>query len=256
MNATFTWNETECIGVLPGEYGTVTFLHSLPDQQVPTGAIALFIKQGQLVAISDQSIENYDRVLLLQPTWEMEQAYFLRYLQNYSQEQQWLPKTEMQSVPDQFENIIAPYVKEIVLLLHWSGYNFQEQAKAPAKKGGKAAHRWSKAVSTIPFYTEYDGTKATVYWQKRNELVIKKGAIMRQETPLNKDGSVGFAAKFALTLRQEQADKYDTNFVTKEDVVLKSVNEVGHFLYFAGTNSWLQLKDSDGKTIDEWTVVK
>jgi len=235
MNATFTWNETECIGVLPGEYGTVTFLHSLPDQQVTTGAIALFIKQGKLVAISDQSVEDYDRVLLLQPTWEMEQAYFLRYLS---------------------ENIIAPYVKEIVLLLHWSGYTFQKQPKAPTKKGGKAAHRWSKAVSTIPFYTEYEGTKATVYWQKRNELVIKKGAIMRQETPLNKDGSVGFAAKFALTLRQEQADKYDTNFVTKEDVVLKSVNEVGHFLYFAGTNSWLQLKDSDGKTIDEWTVVK
>jgi hypothetical protein len=43
--------------------------------------------------------------------------------------------------------------------------------------------------------------------------------------------------------------------VTTEDVVLKSVNEVGHFLYYAGTNSWLVLKDKDGKTIDEWTVV-
>ncbi|OJG34366.1 hypothetical protein [Enterococcus cecorum] len=56
-------------------------------------------------------------------------------------------------------------------------------------------------------------------------------------------------------MRQEQADKIKDN-VTTEDIILKSVNEVGHFLYFAGTNSWLVLKDENGKTIDEYSVVK
>jgi len=40
------------------------------------------------------------------------------------------------------------------------------------------------------------------------------------------------------------------------DVKLRSVNEVGTFLYFAGTNSWLQLKSPEGKTLNELTVVK
>lgn len=46
------------------------------------------------------------------------------------------------------------------------------------------------------------------------------------------------------------------DFVTTEDIVLKSVNEVGLFLYFAGTNSWLELVDENGKTLNEWTVVE
>lgn len=56
-------------------------------------------------------------------------------------------------------------------------------------------------------------------------------------------------------LRDEQRDKF-MNLVTTEDIILKSVNEVSLFLYFAGTNSWLVLKDQNGKTIDEYTVVK
>ena len=61
------------------------------------------------------------------------------------------------------------------------------------------------------------------------------------EAPLNKDGSLGFGARFALTLRQEQADKIKDN-VTTEDIILKSVNEVGHFLYFAGNKQLASLK--------------
>lgn len=33
--------------------------------------------------------------------------------------------------------------------------------------------------------------------------------------------------------------------------MLRSVNEVGHLLYFAGTNSWLVLRDDAGRTLDE-----
>lgn len=78
---------------------------------------------------------------------------------------------------------------------------------------------------------------------------------MKPKPELNKDGSLGFSAKFAEKLRSEHTDSFD-NFVTTKDIILKSVNEVGLFLYFGGTNSWLVLKDDNGKSINEWTVVK
>lgn len=257
MKGSFTWNGTECLGTLPGEYGTILLLQKLPEGEVPAGAVALFMMQRKLVAISDKAIvKEYDRVILLHPTWTIEQQYFLHFLRNYSQEHQWLPSIDRNPVPEHFEAIIMAYFIEIVALLNWWGYDFAHYATVPTKKGGKPRHRWSKAVSTMPFYTEYKGVKATVYWQKRNELILKKGAQLLPETPLNKDGSVGFAAKFALTLRQENSDKFDETFLTTEDVTLKSVNEMGHFLYFAGTNSWQQFKDKEGKTLDEWTIIE
>ena len=74
--------------------------------------------------------------------------------------------------------------------------------------------------------------------------------------PLNQDGAVGFSQKFALTLRQEHADDIGSDFVTTADIHLKSVNEVGHLLYFAGTNSWLILKDQAGQTLSSHAIVK
>jgi hypothetical protein len=56
-------------------------------------------------------------------------------------------------------------------------------------------------------------------------------------------------------LRSEHADDIQ-DFVTTRDIVLKSVNEVGLFLYFGGINSWLVLKDEAGKSINDWTIVK
>jgi hypothetical protein len=117
----------------------------------------------------------------------------------------------------------------------------------------KTPHYWSKAISEIDFYVDYNGSKAVCRWQKRNEMLIKKGAILKKDTPLLKDGTLGFTAKFTAQLREMNEDKID-NFVTTDDIILKSVNEVGNFLYFAGTNSWLILKDKDGKTIDSYTA--
>ena len=121
-------------------------------------------------------------------------------------------------------------------------------------KPGKVTHRWSKKVSEIDFFVDHNGSKATVRWQKRNEMLIKKGAVLMKEAPLLKDGTLGFAAKYTMQLRSMYADKIK-DFVTTDDVILKSVNEVGHFLYFAGINSWLVLKDKDGKTINDYTAV-
>ena len=46
-----------------------------------------------------------------------------------------------------------------------------------------------------PFYIDYQGSQATVYWQKRNEMRIEKGAKLAEEIPYNKDGSLGFSAR-------------------------------------------------------------
>lgn len=86
-------------------------------------------------------------------------------------------------------------------------------------------------------------------------MLLKAGAKLMPIAPLNKDGSVGFSAKMGEKLRLDYQDKIK-DFVTTKDIVLKSVNEVGLLLYFAGTNSWLELLDSDGKSIDEWTKIE
>lgn len=121
------------------------------------------------------------------------------------------------------------------------------------EKAGKARHRWSKEIADVDFYVDYEGARATVRWISRNEMLIKKGAVLRRDTPLLKDGSLGFVAKFTLSLRQMHADAIE-DFVTTQDIILKSVNEVGNFLYFAGTNSWLILKDKNGKTINDYSA--
>jgi len=142
-------------------------------------------------------------------------------------------------------------VKEVMQILEVFGYNMKKEKKVPTK----AQHRWNKQVSQIEFYVNTRESKATVVWQKRNEMLLKAKAIMMKEAPLNKDGTLGLSAKMGNTLREEHKDAFK-DFVTTKDIVLKSVNEVGLFLYFAGTNSWLELVDKDGKTIDDWTLVK
>lgn len=123
------------------------------------------------------------------------------------------------------------------------------------KVSAKPRHKYSKSLAEIPFTIDYLGSKATVYWIKRNEFVIKAGATLVAEAPLTRAGVIGFAGKFGLQLRQEHQAQIKDN-VLIEDISLRSVNEVGTFLYFAGTNSWLQLKSPEGKTLNELTVVK
>ena len=154
---------------------------------------------------------------------------------------------------------MTAYLNKLTPDLDLLGYQFkavQETPAAPAKSSGKAQYRFTKAIAEIPFYVDYDGAKAEVQWLKRNDMVIKKGAVLKQDMPLNQDGSVGFSQKFALTLRQEHADAIGSDFVTTADIHLKSVNEVGHLLYFAGTNSWLILKDQAGQTLSSHAIVK
>ena len=187
-----------------------------------------------------------DRALVFSLPVDIEPIYFKKYLTD-------------QKVPSHQTKVLTAYLDKLTPSLDLLGYKFkpmQETPAAPAKSSGKAQYRFTKAIAEIPFYVDYDGAKAEVQWLKRNDMVIKKGAVLKQDMPLNQDGSVGFSQKFALTLRQEHADAIGSDFVTTADIHLKSVNEVGHLLYFAGTNSWLILKDQAGQTLSSHAIVK
>ncbi|GAA2838167.1 hypothetical protein [Pseudolactococcus raffinolactis] len=187
-----------------------------------------------------------DRALVFSLPVDIDPTYFKKYLTD-------------QKVPSHQTKVLTAYLDKLTPYLDLLGYQFkpmQETPAAPAKSSGKAQYRFTKAIAEIPFYVDYDGAKAEVQWLKRNDMVIKKGAVLKQDMPLNQDGSVGFSQKFALTLRQEHADAIGSDFVTTADIHLKSVNEVGHLLYFAGTNSWLILKDQAGQTLSSHAIVK
>ena len=84
--------------------------------------------------------------------------------------------------------------------------------------------------------------------------MIKAGATLLPEAPLNKNGSVSYSAKYGEKLRDDYKDRIADNKTTK-DIIVKSVNEASLLLYFGGTNSWLEIVDENGKSIDEWTKV-
>jgi len=118
----------------------------------------------------------------------------------------------------------------------------------------KDVHKWSRDISDIEFVFTDRGSFGKVYWQKRRELLLKSGAKLTPDPQLNKDGSLNYSAKFAKSLRAEYSDKIIGN-VTCEDLIFPSPNELGIFLRFGGDNTWLSLKDKDGKTLHEYSVV-
>jgi len=118
----------------------------------------------------------------------------------------------------------------------------------------KDRHKWSKEVSGIEFGFNDRDSSGKVYWQSRKELLLKAGSVLTPDPQLNQDGSLNFSAKFANALRSEHADKI-AGGVTTQDIIFPSPNELGIFLRYGGDNTWLSLKDKDGKTLHEWAVV-
>lgn len=187
-----------------------------------------------------------DRALVFSLPLDIEPIYFKKYL-------------TAQKVPNHQTKILKTYLEQLSPYLDKLGYQFRmtqdTSATSATKSVAKVQHRFSKEIADIPFYVDYEGAKAEVYWLKRTDLCIRKGAVLKQDMPLNQDGSIGFSQKFALSLRQEHADVIGPDMVTTADIHLKSVNEVGHLLYFAGTNSWLILKDKTGQTLSSHTII-
>ena len=119
----------------------------------------------------------------------------------------------------------------------------------------KDQHRWNLEISEIEFTFSDRGSFGVVYWQRRKELRLLTGAKLTPDPQINKDGSLNFSAKVAKSLRAEYADKI-ANGVTTEDIIFPSPNELGIFLRFGGDNTWLGLKDENGKTLHDWSKVE
>ncbi|MCL2568943.1 MAG: hypothetical protein FWE12_05875 [Oscillospiraceae bacterium] len=119
----------------------------------------------------------------------------------------------------------------------------------------KAQHRWRPDLKDIEFTFTDRGSFGKVFWQKRKELLLKAGAKLTPDPQLNQDGSLNFSAKVAKTLRADHADNI-VDGATTEDILFPSPNELGLFLRFGGENTWLSLKDKDGKTLHDWSVIE
>jgi len=119
----------------------------------------------------------------------------------------------------------------------------------------KVQHRWSSELSDIEFSFTDRGSSGTAYWRCRKELVLKAGAVLAPDPQLNKDGSLNFSARVANTLRAEHADVVKDG-VTTQDIVFPSPNELGIFLRYGGDNTWTNLKDKDGKSLHDYSVIE
>lgn len=212
---------------------------------------AQVIDYGQI--INPEALKKADSLVTINVPWEIEAQGLAQQMLDCWQKNSLATTSlfEEQKIAANHFPVVENYQRQLFEILAAFGYE-NEKVK---KKSAKAQHRWNKKVSEIPFYIDYNGSKGEVVWRKRNEMVLKSGAILTQEMPLNKDGSVGFSARLTEKLRADHADQI-SDFTTTEDISLKSVNEIGIFLYYAGTNGWLVLKDKNGKTIDEYTAVK
>ena len=116
----------------------------------------------------------------------------------------------------------------------------------------KDQHRWTKEIGEIEFTFTDRESYGKVIWQHRKELLLKAGARLTTDPQLNKDGSLNYSAKFAKTLRADHAEKI-VDGTTTQDIIFPSPNELGIFLRFGGDNTWVSLKDQDGKSLHEWS---
>ena len=118
----------------------------------------------------------------------------------------------------------------------------------------KDRHKWSPEIAEIEFTFNDRGSSGTAVWQSRNELVLKAGAKLSSDPELKKDGTLNFSAIVAEKVRADNAGNIADN-VTTTDIVFPSPNLLGIFLRYGGANSWVSLKDENGKTLDEWSKV-
>jgi len=119
----------------------------------------------------------------------------------------------------------------------------------------KDVHKWRSEFSDIEFTFTDRGSNGVAVWQKRKELLLKAGAVLTPDPQLNKDGTLNYSAKFANALRADHADKIKDG-VTTEDIIFPSPNELGIFLRYGGDNTWISLKDKDGKSLNDWSKVE
>ncbi|MFC6176969.1 hypothetical protein ACFQAV_08960 [Companilactobacillus huachuanensis] len=236
------------------DLGIINYYLTKPDE-IDEESIFIIMKEQLVIGMSYGNLDNLDDtenfIELVVPENIIPADFFYFLTVEMEQAGYEINVGYKMTISPESAKVYANYWERIMPLLKAFGL----QISKPKKLAAKPRHKYSASLAEIPFSIDYMGSKATVYWTKRNELVIKAGANLVAEAPLTKSGVIGFAGKFGLRLRDEQAAQIENNILIA-DVKLRSVNEVGTFLYFAGTNSWLQLKSPEGKTLNELTVVK
>lgn len=241
---------------LPNEHGKMTITKEKP--ALPDHSLYLFFKNKQCIAIGQTVVpKSWDHIVLVQLPWDLEASHLSYLLQEQAESTGLtveIDDSAKETIPQVQVKKLAEPVEEITKILAVFGYSL-EKSSPQKKKPAKARHRWTKEVSEIPFTVNFRNSQATLYWISRNELLIKKGAILLAEAPLNKDGSVSYEAKYGDKLRDDYKDSIVGN-KTSKDIIVKSVNEASLLLYFGGTNSWLEIIDENGKSLDEWTKVE
>ena len=204
----------------------------------PTEVQQALIYQGE----SDLALASFARVVQVTVPSTLTPVAICQFFQN-----QLASKGSREGLPGNYDQTLLQVLAAFGLHL-----TATKPAVVKASKG-KAQHRWRAAIAEVDFFVDSRGSQAQLRWHKRNEMIIQAGAQLAQEVPLNQDGSIGFAAKMGTHLRSEQQDKIEGG-VTVADIILKSANEVGLFLYYGGANAWLEIKDQDGKTLNEWSI--
>ncbi|WP_461214964.1 hypothetical protein [Lacticaseibacillus sp. GG6-2] len=215
--------------VLPDNQGQVIF--TTKARPLDARELRLNVSDGHLAGFGDG--EATEMVFISVP-WTSEPAYVQRGLAGEA-----IPAAQV------------AYVDALKQILTRFGVALAAPAK---KKPAKARHRFVKSLSTMPFHVTRNNSVATVYWTARNEMTIKAGAKLTAEKIMNKDGSPRYGTKYGDKLRDDHRDQI-TDFTTTEDIGLRSVNEVGLFLYYGDTNGWLELVNDSGQTLDELTRV-
>lgn len=258
--------ETKTSIAFKNQQGTINIFDQNDSELVlDQPAVYILVKSNSIIAIGKaevgvfQNEVDFDNIITVSPSWDIELEYLeQQFIVEATDNGIQLSHTSQAEtkIPTSYKKTVATYTDNVLLVLEKFGYPLKhhEEPKKIKAKPAKARHRWTKEISQIEFFIDTRESKATALWHKRNEMLLKAGATMMADPPLNKDGSLGFAAKMGQRIRDDHKDKVK-NFVTTEDIILKSVNEVGLFLYFGGTNSWLELIDANGKTLNEWTVV-
>ncbi|KAA8439895.1 hypothetical protein FKV75_09635 [Weissella paramesenteroides] len=232
--------------------GQIGLTNKVPEPSI--NAVTLYFKNEQLISIDQvPGDETVTRVAIITPPTNIETNTIALYIDELAAEAKLKLESSMtgQLTDDQRQSATA-YWHEVVPLFALLGITVAKKKRKPTK----AQHRFKSAMADVPFNTDFIGTKATIYWQKRHEMRLVAGAKMLADAPLKADGGLGVDARFAKQIRAEHADAFDPEtFITTKDIVLKSVNEIGLFLYFGGTNSWLVFKGPDDRTIHDWTVM-
>ncbi|MFD1431860.1 hypothetical protein [Lacticaseibacillus yichunensis] len=229
---------------LAKEQGQLIF-SPLTDVPADAHAVVFYLKDRHL---TDR--EKADEQGVLRLPWTVEPEFVTRWFATQQGE------SSVAVIPAAQQKALGPYFDLLTQVLGRLGIHMAPVPAPAASKPqpAKARHRFDKKLATTPFYIERNGSRATVYWVAAKEMIVKAGAVLTQEPLMNKDGSPRYGTKYGAKLRDDNAGAID-HFTLTKDVSLRSVNEVGLFLYFGDTNGWLELVDAQSRTLDALTRV-